>query len=342
MRAISPTSRPERDERRRPPDQLADGSPANSLTTRLRRQPVGRTGRLGRRAGGAEPARPKNVPSCRGRACPAVSDRNSDSRSLPVSSPDAIDAGRGEGPVDLRGTVRRDPDRTASRRRRAPATIPWSGASRMRARRVAAVDLDRRDPDPDDALAEEQLIHRPFADEAAGRDDPDHVGELLHLAEDVARDEHRLAGRGEVAEGLAHGHDAGRIEPVGRLVEQEQARIAQQGGRDAQALLHPERVALDLVPGAIDPGRRARAAPRPGDSRCARRSPPGRAGSPDPRGMDRTTAISINAPTSWSRRRSRRPNGRPSSSMVPASGLIRPVSNRIVVVFPAPFGPRKP
>ena len=54
------------------------------------------------------------------------------------------------------------------------------------------------DPDPDDALAEQELVHRAFADEAARRDDPDDVGELLDLAEDVARDEDGLAGRSEV------------------------------------------------------------------------------------------------------------------------------------------------
>ena len=54
-----------------------------------------------------------------------------------------------------------------------------------------------------------------------------------------------------MAERLAHRHDAGRIEPVGRLVEEEQARVAQEGGGDPEPLLHPERIRLDLVPRPI-------------------------------------------------------------------------------------------
>src|SRR5439155_8285709 len=43
----------------------------------------------------------------------------------------------------------------------------------------------------------------------------------------------------------------GRIEPVGRLVEDEELRIAQQARRDAEALAHPERITADLVVTAV-------------------------------------------------------------------------------------------
>ena len=84
-----------------------------------------------------------------------------------------------------------------------------------------------------------------------GGDDPDHVGQLADLAEEVARDEHRLAGRGEVAEGVAHGHDPGRVEPVGRLVEEEQPGVIEQRSGDPQSLFHPERVVRHLVAAAL-------------------------------------------------------------------------------------------
>ena len=45
----------------------------------------------------------------------------------------------------------------------------------------------------------------------------------------------------------AHVGHAGRVEPVGRLVEHDQLRVAQQRRRDAEPLLHAERVALELV-----------------------------------------------------------------------------------------------
>ena len=53
-------------------------------------------------------------------------------------------------------------------------------------------------------------------------------------------------------QGFAHGDDARRVEPVGRFVQEQQARVAQQGGGDPEPLLHAKRVALDLVPGAIE------------------------------------------------------------------------------------------
>ena len=62
--------------------------------------------------------------------------------------------------------------------------------------------------------------------------------------------------------------DAGRVEAVDRLVEDEQLRVAQQAARDAEALAHAERVGLDLVVGAARRGRRARARRR---SRAVRR-----------------------------------------------------------------------
>ena len=59
-------------------------------------------------------------------------------------------------------------------------------------------------------------------DQAAVADDPDPVGDVLHLREHVGRQEHRApVGRGlaqELVEGLLHQ----RVEPGGRLVEHEQ------------------------------------------------------------------------------------------------------------------------
>ena len=51
--------------------------------------------------------------------------------------------------------------------------------------------------------------------------------------------------------------DAGRIETVGRLVEDQQLGVGEQAAGDAQPLSHPERVLLDPLVGAVgesDPG----------------------------------------------------------------------------------------
>lgn len=71
---------------------------------------------------------------------------------------------------------------------------------------------------------------------STGGDDADDVDHLLDLAVEVARDKDGLAQLGEAAERLAHGHDAGRIETVRRFVEEEQLRVAQQGGGDPETL----------------------------------------------------------------------------------------------------------
>ena len=100
-------------------------------------------------------------------------------------------------------------------------------------------DLVRADQHAHLGAAGQQLVERPLAHQPAVVDDAHDVRQLLHLGQDVAGDEHGLAAVREVAQQLAHGHDARRIEPVGRLVEQQQVRVGQQRDRDAQALLMP-------------------------------------------------------------------------------------------------------
>jgi hypothetical protein len=52
---------------------------------------------------------------------------------------------------------------------------------------------------------------------------------------------------GQAADEQAHVAHAGRIQAGGRLVEEQQLRVAQQRGGDAQPLAHPVRVATHLV-----------------------------------------------------------------------------------------------
>ena len=75
---------------------------------------------------------------------------------------------------------------------------------------------------------------------------------------------------GEAPQRLAHRHDAGRVEAVRGLVEQEQLRVAEQRAGDPEPLLHAQRVAGDLVPSPGRAARRARAAPRCGPRAPAR------------------------------------------------------------------------
>ena len=86
--------------------------------------------------------------------------------------------------------------------------------------------------------------------EAPPVDDADGVRHLLHLGEDVARDDHRRTRRREAADLVAQLLDADGVEAVGGLVEHEQAWPGDQRQREPQALPHAHREA----PGALLPG----------------------------------------------------------------------------------------
>ena len=159
--------------------------------------------------------------------------------------PSGVDAALGQGPVHLRRSGGGNADRDPAGRRVGNLYLLLTGKPAEAADRLG--HLAGRDADPHQVRPVEEVGHRPFAHQATGRDDPDHVRHLLHLGQEMAGHEHRLSFGGEVTEGLAHGHDPRRVEPVGRLVEQEEPGVAEQRRGDAQSLLHAERVAGDLV-----------------------------------------------------------------------------------------------
>jgi hypothetical protein len=86
---------------------------------------------------------------------------------------------------------------------------------------------------------------------AALRDDPavaDHhdlVSYDLDLVQQVRREQHGATLVGVAAEQVAHPADAGRVEPVGGLVEDQHLRLPDQRGRNAEPLAHAERVVAD-------------------------------------------------------------------------------------------------
>ena len=169
----------------------------------------------------------------------------------PGFDPRGEDARLGERAVDVRGSVRVELDADPAR----PGVGHWSrgpGTGQSLRDGEGAIEIARLDPDTDGPLAGEQFIHGPFADELAAGDDPDDLGQLAHLAEDVARDEDRPPRGCQPPERVAHGDDARRIEAVGRLVEEQEAWIAQEGRGDAEPLLHPERVRVHAVTCPVD------------------------------------------------------------------------------------------
>ena len=64
----------------------------------------------------------------------------------------------------------------------------------------------------------------------------------LDLVEQVGGEQDGAASVGVVTQQSPHPADPGRVEAVGRLVEDQHLRLADQRGRDAEALPHPEGV----------------------------------------------------------------------------------------------------
>ena len=144
------------------------------------------------------------------------------------------------------------------------------------------------------------------------------------------------------ADHVAHLVHARRIEPVHRLVQDQQLRDRRSGTRRRRA-------AAACPSSTSTPGHRrgAGSRPAPATRRCdsappARAPPPAPAGSAcrsDGRGTaarrrsppTRASAMSRCFGTAW-----------PSSDIEPASAWVNPSSTRISVVLPAPFGPRYP
>ena len=110
-----------------------------------------------------------------------------------------------------------------------------------------------------DADAQDRAIPEPTLDVAdrALRQDPAAIddrharAQLLELGQDVAADEDRLAERPELAQEFAQLDASARVQAGGRLVEEQDLRVVDQGVRQAQPLLHAARERLDVVVAAI-------------------------------------------------------------------------------------------
>ena len=78
-------------------------------------------------------------------------------------------------------------------------------------------------------------------DDPALVEDRDPVGELLGLVEVLRGEQHRGALAGELLDGLPHLDPRLRVEPGGRLVEEDHRRVADQAHRDVEAAAHAAR-----------------------------------------------------------------------------------------------------
>ena len=81
--------------------------------------------------------------------------------------------------------------------------------------------------------------------------DRDVVADLLDLGHVVGAEQHGQPAGGQPLDQRPHVADAGGVEAVGGLVEHQQPGLAQQAGRDAEALAHAVGVAADLAVGPV-------------------------------------------------------------------------------------------
>ncbi len=140
-----------------------------------------------------------------------------------------------------------------------------------------------------------QLLGRALDDDLAAAHDRDALCEPVGLLEVVRREQDREALLLREALDLGPQRDARlRVEPGGRLVEEEHARPVDEADRDVEPPLHPAGVAARDAVGGLAAARRARAARRPGHATALRpssgsgpgaggsraRSPPSRRRSP--------------------------------------------------------------
>jgi hypothetical protein len=85
-----------------------------------------------------------------------------------------------------------------------------------------------------------KVVHGAVGDQPAPGDHSDPVADLLDLGEQVAGQQHAARPGAQLPDQRAHvGHPRG-IEPVGRLVENQQLRFLEQRCGDAEPLLHPQ------------------------------------------------------------------------------------------------------
>ena len=105
----------------------------------------------------------------------------------------------------------------------------------------AGQDVQRRRSDTGRLAAGQaggEVADRGLGQDAALADDDDLLDRLRDLGEHVAREQHRAAGCCEVAQRVPEPADAVGVEPVGRLVEDEDLRLAEQRAGQAEALAH--------------------------------------------------------------------------------------------------------
>jgi hypothetical protein len=243
--------------------------------------------------------------------------------------------------VEDRGLAGRDPPNLLDRE------VPHrEGPVRLRGHRGAGAFEGR--PEPRDVGAPHdhgltggggQIADGPLGHKGPAIDHHDAVRDLGDLRQDVARDQDRAVTFDEPPEERTQPRDAGGIQPVRRFVQHQDLGIPEQRGGEGEALPHPERESLDL---------RVRVVAHPGEREHRIRSsilePAFHAQDPEvvaggPPGME---PGDLQCRADPAERCVQRAVGSTQDVRVAGRGGGEAEEDRIVVVLPAPFGPRNP
>ena len=117
-----------------------------------------------------------------------------------------------------------------------PTVAPAPAERRGERRQIGGDELDAAAAAPGDEVG-----HAGLGDQPPTADHHQPVGGERHLADQVAGHEHRPTLRRQVPQEVADPTDALGVEAVDRLVEEQHAGVAEQGGGDAEPLAHAER-----------------------------------------------------------------------------------------------------
>ena len=80
----------------------------------------------------------------------------------------------------------------------------------------------------------------------------DPVGQAVRLLEVLGGEEDRHASADQFTEHVPHPAAAARIKPGGRLVQEDELGITEQGHRQIEPALHPAGIGRDRPPGRVD------------------------------------------------------------------------------------------
>ena len=96
-----------------------------------------------------------------------------------------------------------------------------------------------------------ELVGAALGDDVAAVDHGDAVGEAVGLVQVLGGEQHRGAVGDPAFDRLPEGDAAARVEPGGRLVEEEDRRPRDEGRGEVEAAAHPARVGADQAVGGV-------------------------------------------------------------------------------------------